>query len=83
MILTAKKQLPTRDIPITTRGELESEWRKAKECFDQALARKTETDLLYVAAATQLNTIERLVKKMEHQATLAKREANRSIQRTA
>ena len=79
MIIRAKGKVPTRDIPIITRDELESDWRKARECFEQALAQKIETNRLYVAAATKLNTIERLVKRVKKQEMLAKRVAARSF----
>ena len=73
MIVLAKNNIPTTDVPTMTRDELESEWRKAKECFYEARAQKIETDRLYVVAANQLNTLERLMKKVERQAAFSKR----------
>lgn len=83
MITLLKKEVPTRDIPDMTREELDSEWREAKACFDQALAEKTETDRIYVAAATRLNTLDRLVKKVEQRAAVEKRAAAKFLFRTA
>ena len=83
MIAPAKQGILTRDIPTVTRDELASDWRNAKECFDQALAQKTEADRVYVAAATRLNTIERQVKKLEKQDAHALREAAKSLRGTA
>lgn len=67
MTVIRKNEVPVRDFPIMTRDELENEWKEAKERFAQALASKTEADEVYLAAATQLNTIERLLKKVEQQ----------------
>ncbi len=83
MITLQKREAPTVADPDMTPDELESEWRKAKERFDQALAQKIETDRIYVAAATGLNTLDRLVKKTEHRAAAARREAAKSLFRTA
>ena len=83
MIVFAKRDAPTGDFPTMSRDEVEIEWRKAKECFDQVLVQKTKTDLVYVAAATQLNTIERLMKKMAQRKAIAEREAARSLRRSA
>lgn len=83
MITLLKRDAATDDFPDMTREELDSEWRKAKKCFDQALAEKTDVDRAYVAAATRLNTLERLVKKVEQRAAVARREAAKSLLRTA
>jgi hypothetical protein len=63
--------------------DLEEEWRKALERYDRARARKNEVDLIYVEAATELNAIERLVKKMEKRQELARREQERAFARRA
>jgi hypothetical protein len=73
MIVLAKNNIPTGDVPTMTRDELEIEWRKANESFFEARAQKVETDRLYVAAANQLNTLERMMKKVERQAAFSKR----------
>jgi hypothetical protein len=73
MIVLAKNNSPTVDVPTMTRDELESEWRKANEYFYEARAQKVETDRLYVAAANQLNILERLMKKVERQEAFSKR----------
>jgi hypothetical protein len=73
MIVLAKNDIPTEGVPTVSRDELASEWRKAKEYFYEARAKKIETDHLYVAAANRLNTLERLVKKAERQAAFSKR----------
>jgi hypothetical protein len=77
IVLTKKGEVSTRDFPNMTGSELESEARNARECFDQALVQKTETDRIYVAAATRLNTVDRLVKKVEQRVALARRAAAR------
>jgi hypothetical protein len=82
MITLPKREVPTEDVPDMTRDELESEWRKAKECFDQALVQKTEADRAYVAAANTLNALDRLVKKVEQRAVVAKRAAAKSLFQT-
>jgi hypothetical protein len=83
MIVLPRRDVPTRDFPDMTPDELESEWRKAKECFDQALVQKIETDRIYLAAATRLNTLDRVVKKVEQRAIFAEREAAKHIFQTA
>lgn len=83
MIMIPKRDVSTEDLSHMTRDELESERRKAKECFDLALVQKTGTDRIYVDAATWLNTLDRLVKKVEQRAALAKRAADRSLLQAA
>ncbi len=83
MITLLKREIPVRDDIGMTRDELESEWIKAKECFDQALAQKTEADRIYIAAATQLNTLDRLVKKVEQRAAGVRRQAAKSLSQRA
>jgi hypothetical protein len=73
MIVLAKNNIPTRDMPTMSRDELESEWHKAQEYFYEVRAQKIETDRLYIAAANQLNTVERLMKKVERQEAFSKR----------
>ena len=77
-MILAKKDVSAMEAPNMSRDELESEWRKAKECFDKALAQKAEVDKLYVAAATQLNMLERLVKRVEKQDRFSRRVAART-----
>jgi hypothetical protein len=74
-----QKEAPVNDFPDMTRNDLEREWQEAKERFDQALANKIEVDQIYVAAANELNTLERLVKKVEQQKAVAKRKATKSL----
>jgi hypothetical protein len=83
MIVLPRSEGPIRDFPEMTPDELESEWRKAKEFFDQALVQKTEAARIYVAAATRLNTLDRLVKRAEQRAALARREAAKLVLQTA
>ena len=78
-----RREIAAGDFPEMTRDELASEWRNAKECFDQALVQKTETDRIYVAAATRLNTLDRLVKQVEQRAAVAKRAAAKALFLTA
>jgi hypothetical protein len=73
MLVLTKNKIPTADVPTMTRDELEGEWRKANEYFYEVRAQKIETDRLYVAAANQLNTLERLMKKVERQEAFSKR----------
>jgi hypothetical protein len=73
MIVLTKNNIATRDAPTMSRDELEVEWRKANEYFFEVRAQKVETDRLYVAAANQLNTLERQLKKIERQAAFSKR----------
>jgi hypothetical protein len=79
MINLTRKAVATEDIPDLTRNELESEWSKAKELFDEALAQKTEADRIYIAAANRLNLVERMVKKVEQRAVVAKRAAAKAL----
>ena len=83
MITLPRRKATTEAPPDMTHDELQIEWRKAKVCFDQALIEKTECDRIYVAAATWLNTLERLVKKVEQRSAVDKREAARSLLRAA
>ena len=83
MIILPKSEGPTGDLPDMTNDELKSEWYKAKGSFDQALVQKTETDRIYVAAATRLNTLDRLVKKVEQRAAIARRAAAKFLFRKA
>ena len=69
----------TRDLPDMLPEELEREWRKAKECFDQARALKQETDRNYIAAANRLNMLDRLAKKVGQRAAIESRAAARSL----
>jgi hypothetical protein len=65
------------------RDELETEQCEARECFDRALVQKIETDRIYVSAATKLNTLDRLVKKIEQRAAVDRRAAVKAPLRTA
>lgn len=70
------------EIPDMTGGELDRKYREAKEFFEQALAQKKEVDRIYVAAATRLNTVERMVKKVEQRAAANRRAAAKILLRT-
>lgn len=83
MIALPKKEVLMRNFAEMTSDELDSEWSEARECLDHALVKKTETDRAYVAAATRLNTVERLVRKVEKRAAVAKRAAAKSLLRSA
>lgn len=80
--LHIKSQVPTRDFPEMTRDELNRKRREAKDCFDQALVEKTETDRIYVAAATRLNTLDRLMKKVAQREAVDSRAAAKFLLRT-
>ena len=73
MLVLSKNRVPITDVPAKTRDELESEWLKAQENFNEVRAQKIEIDRLYVAAANHLNTVERLMKKVERQKAFSKR----------
>jgi hypothetical protein len=73
MLVLTKNHIPTKDAPPLSHEELQVEWRKANEYFFEVRAQKVETDRLYVAAANQLNTLERQLKKVERQAAFSKR----------
>jgi hypothetical protein len=79
MIILQRRDVPTSDFPDMTLAQLESEWRQAKECFDRGLVQKTDTDRIYVAAATKLNTLDRLLKKIERRDAVATREAAKTL----
>jgi hypothetical protein len=82
MIFLPRREVTIGDFPDMNRDELDIEWRKAKVSFDQALAQKTETDSIYIAAANRLNTFDRVVKKVEQRAAANRREAAKSLLRT-
>jgi hypothetical protein len=77
------RQDPPEDFLDMTLDELLAEWTNAKRRFDQALLQKTEADRIYVAAANKLNALERVMKKVERRAVVARRSAAKSVLRTA
>ncbi|HEX8597617.1 MAG TPA: hypothetical protein VF952_03780 [Chloroflexia bacterium] len=79
MITLSRRETIVASSHDMTRAELESEWRNARVSFEQALAAKTEADRVYVAAATRLNTLDRLVKQVEQRAAAAKRAAVKAL----
>lgn len=83
MVTMLNRQDPSNDSPDITYDELMVEWSSAKRGFDHALIQKTETDRIFVAAANKLNTLERVVKKVERRAVVARRSAAKSLLRTA
>ena len=83
MIALPRKESLLGEFSDMTTAELESEWRATKVCFDQALAQKIETDRIYVAAATRLNTLDRLMKKVVQRTAATRREDARVLFRTA
>ena len=62
--------------PEMKREELQILLQDATEIFSVARAKKSEIDLIYVAAANRLNSVERVVTKMNQRAVLVKRQAN-------
>ena len=78
-----RSEAPGGDFPDMTGAELDRKYRDAKECFDQALAEKNRADRIYVAAATRLNTLDRMVKKVEQRAAANRRAAARVRLQTA
>ena len=83
MIVLSRSEAMGREFPDMTRDELQIEWRTAKVSFDEALLQKTETDRIYVAAATSLNRLDRLMKKVAQREITEQREEARSISRMA
>ncbi|MEA2576077.1 MAG: hypothetical protein QOH93_3375 [Chloroflexia bacterium] len=79
MIVLNKSEVTVRDFPTTSRRELEGEWLEAKDDFNQALANKTAMDSIYVVAATRLNALERIVKRVAQQKAAAIRKAAQSL----
>lgn len=79
MIAMQRREAVTVEIPDMSAEQIEREWHQAKESFDQALLQKTECDRIYAAAAVRLNTIDRLMKKVEQRAALARREAAKAL----
>jgi hypothetical protein len=77
------RQDPSEDFLDMTLNELLAEWTNAKRGFDQALIQKTETDRIFVAAANKLNALERVVKKVQRRAIVARRSEAKSLLRTA
>jgi hypothetical protein len=77
------RQDPSEDFLDMTLNELLAEWTNAKRGFDQALIQKTETDRIFVAAANKLNALERVVKKVQRRAVVARRSEAKSLLRTA
>ena len=79
MITQRRKDFSTGDLPEMTRDELEREWHKARESYDEALVQKTAMDQIYLAAANKLNKLDRLIQKVERNAADAKRAAARTL----
>ena len=59
--------------------DLRREQRKAQGQFDQARLRKQEADHVHVAAARELNMIDRLIEKAERRVAVENRAAARSL----
>lgn len=84
MITLTRNESPLQtDFSSMSRAEFDARWREVKSAFDQALTIKIETDRLYQAKANELNTLERLLKKMEKRAASTQREAARMLRREA
>jgi len=77
------RQDPAEHFLDMSYDELLAEWTNAKRVFDQALIQKTETDRIFVAAANKLNALERVVKKVQRRAVVARRSEAKSLLRTA
>jgi hypothetical protein len=83
MLTFPKIEDPAQDFPAMTRDELETKQCEAREYFDRALLQKIETDRIYVAAATRLNTLDRLVRKVQQRAAVDRRAAAKAHLRMA
>jgi hypothetical protein len=78
VIVLQSNEAVNREFPTMTRDELESAWRKAIEYFEQARAQKNEVDRVYIAAANELNAIERMVRKLDQRAAVARHHAEKA-----
>ena len=79
MITIPKSKLADRDLLDMSPDELQREHLKAQERFDQARLRKQEADRDHIAAAHELNMLDRLVRKAEQREALDRRAAARSL----
>ena len=65
-----------------THNELVIGWEEARARFNEARANKIEADRIYLAAANQLNTFERLIKKVDRQKASEQRKVTKALQLT-
>jgi hypothetical protein len=82
LTMQTKSEAPSRDFPDMSSAELDRRYREAEESFVQARAQKTEADRIYVAAATRLNTLDRMVKKEAQREVVNRRAAAKALLRT-
>jgi hypothetical protein len=73
MIVLTNNDIVKREFPSVSRDELEDQWREAKAIYERAQAQKTEIDRIYLAAANELNRLERLMNKAKRRAMLTER----------
>ncbi len=79
MITIPKSTDPTQDLLDMPPDELQREHGKAQARFDQARLRKQEADHDHLAAAHELNMLDRLMRKAEQREALDRRAAARSL----
>lgn len=72
-IVLSDKDMLKREFPSMSRDELDVQWREALDAYEQARAQKTEIDRVYMAAANELNRLERLMNKMKRRDMLGQR----------
>jgi hypothetical protein len=73
MIVLTNKDIVKREFPTISHDELEDQWREAKATFEQIQAKKKEIDRIHLAAANELNRLERLINKANRRAIHAGR----------
>jgi hypothetical protein len=73
MIVLTNKDIVKREFLTISHDELEDQWREAKAIFEQIQAKKTEIDRIHLAAANELNRLERLMNKANRRAMIAGR----------
>jgi hypothetical protein len=73
MIVLTNKDTVKREIPTMSRDELEHQWCEAKAIYEQVQAQKKEIDRIHLAAANELNRLERLINKANRRALTAGR----------
>ena len=73
MIVLTSKDIAKREFPSISRDELEKQLREAMATYNHVQAQKTEIDRVFMAAALELNRLERLMNKAKRRDMLASR----------
>ena len=72
-IVLSDKDMLKREFPSVSRDELDVQWRESLDTYEQARTQKAEVDRVYMAAANELNRLERLMNKMKRRDMFAQR----------